>query len=132
MRCPLPRCEALGKSSRKVVKVGASARISTPCRAELSDDGAAPLADEQLARQHDLVRASQHRHDLSIERYQLQHQAPFSAGLRNIDFNSPVLLLRRLVRLAQYAHEPGGRIRGVTGAERTTEMRVVDMCRREG
>lgn len=73
----------------------------------------------------------------TIPRYQLQHQGPFRAGLERIDFNGhmlehaegayggwfgwPNLLVRQ-----------GEGYMGMPASERATEMRVVDIYRREG
>ena len=73
----------------------------------------------------------------TIPRYQLQHQGPFRVGLEEIDFNGHVL------EHAEGAYGgwfgwPNLRIRqgegflGLPASERPTEMRVVDIYRREG
>ncbi len=73
----------------------------------------------------------------TIERYQLQHQGPFREGLRDIVFNGHVLEHAEgnyggwfgwpNLRVRQ-----GGGFMGLPASDRPTEMRVVDMYRRDG
>ncbi len=73
----------------------------------------------------------------TIERYQRQHQGPFGAGLRNIDFNGHILEHAEgnyggwfgwpNLRMNQ-----GDGFLGLPASERQTEMRVVDIYRRDG
>jgi hypothetical protein len=73
----------------------------------------------------------------TIERYQQQHQGPFGAGLRNIDFNGHILEHAEgnyggwfgwpNLRMNQ-----GDGFLGLPASERPTEMRVVDIYRRDG
>ena len=73
----------------------------------------------------------------TIKRYQLQHQGPFRAGLRNIDFNGHVLehaegCYGGWFGWPNMRMNQGDGFMGLPASERTTEMRVVDMYRREG
>ncbi len=73
----------------------------------------------------------------TIERYQQQHQGPFNAGLRNIEFNGHVLEHAEgnyggwfgwpNLRMNQ-----GDGVLGLPASEKPTEMRVVDIYRRDG
>ena len=73
----------------------------------------------------------------TIERYQEQHQGPFRAGLANIAFQGHVCRFAE----GKYAGwfgwpnltmKPRGGFLGMPGCDRTVEMRVVDLYRREG
>lgn len=73
----------------------------------------------------------------TIERYEQQHQGPFNAGLRNISFNGHIL------EHAEGAYggwfgwpnlrmQQGNGFLGLPASEKQSEMRVVDIYRREG
>ena len=73
----------------------------------------------------------------TIERYQLQHQGPFRAGLANIVFNGHACSLAE----GNYAGWHGwreltmnssGGFLGLPATERKLDMRLVDLYRREG
>ena len=73
----------------------------------------------------------------TIERYQLQHQGPFRAGLENIDFNGHVLehaegCYGGWFGWPNLTMNQGGGFMGLPASGRRTEMRVVDIYRREG
>ena len=73
----------------------------------------------------------------TIERYQIQHQGPFRAGLRNIDFNGHVLEHAEghyggWFGWPNLIMNQGDGFMGLPASERRTEMRVVDIYRREG
>ena len=73
----------------------------------------------------------------TIGRYQLQHQGPFREGLRNIVFNGHVLEHAEggyggWFGWPNLRTHQGDGFMGLPASERTTEMRVVDMYRREG
>jgi hypothetical protein len=73
----------------------------------------------------------------TIERYQQQHQGPFGAGLRNIEFNGHILEHAEgnyggwfgwpNLRMKQ-----GEGFLGLPASDTLTEMRVVDIYRRDG
>ena len=73
----------------------------------------------------------------TIERYQKQHQGPFSEGLRDIEFNGHVLEHAEgdyggwfgwpNLRMKQ-----GNGFLGLPASDKLSEMRVVDIYRREG
>ena len=73
----------------------------------------------------------------TIDRYQEQHQGPFRAGLEDITFRGHVCRFAE----GRYAGwfgwpnltmKPRGDFLGLPASDRTVEMRVVDMYRREG
>ena len=73
----------------------------------------------------------------TIERYQLQHQGPFRTGLRNIDFRGHVLehaegCYGGWFGWPNMRMNQGDGFMALPASEPTTEMRVVDMYRREG
>ncbi|MXW72990.1 MAG: ester cyclase [Gammaproteobacteria bacterium] len=73
----------------------------------------------------------------TIERYQVQHQGPFRAGLDDIVFNGHVLehaegCYGGWFGWANLSMKQGEGFMGLPASERPTEMRVVDMYRREG
>lgn len=73
----------------------------------------------------------------TIERYQLQHQGPFRAGLDDIVFNGHVLehaegCYGGWFGWANLSLKQGDGFMGLPASERPTEMRVVDMYRRDG
>jgi hypothetical protein len=73
----------------------------------------------------------------TIDRYQKQHQGPFRAGLRNIDFKGHVLEHAEGDYGAWFGWpnmrmNQGDGFLGLPASETTTEMRVVDVYRREG
>jgi len=73
----------------------------------------------------------------TLERYQQQHQGPFNAGLRHIEFNGHILEHAEgnyggwfgwpNLRMNQ-----GDGFLGLPASDRPTEMRVVDIYRRDG
>ena len=73
----------------------------------------------------------------TIDRYQQQHQGPFNAGLKNIDFNGHILEHAEgnyggwfgwpNLRMNQ-----GDGFLGLPASDTPTEMRVVDIYRRDG
>ena len=73
----------------------------------------------------------------TIDRYEKQHQGPFNAGLRNIDFNGHILQHAEgnfggwfgwpNLRMNQ-----GDGFLGLPASDLATEMRVVDIYRRDG
>ena len=73
----------------------------------------------------------------TIDRYEQQHQGPFNAGLRNIDFNGHILQHAEgnfggwfgwpNLRMNQ-----GDGFLGLPASDLATEMRVVDIYRRDG
>ncbi len=73
----------------------------------------------------------------TIERYQVQHQGPFRTGLANIEFNGHVLEHAE-GRYGGWFGWPnlfmnqGRGFLGLPASDRRTEMRVVDIYRREG
>lgn len=73
----------------------------------------------------------------TIDRYQLQHQGPFRAGLKDIDFNGHILEHAEGNYGAWFGW-PNLRIKqgdgflGLPASEIQTEMRVVDIYRRDG
>ena len=73
----------------------------------------------------------------TISRYQLQHQEPFRAGLENIEFNGHVLEHAEGCYGGWFGWpnlilNQGQGFMGLPASDRRTEMRVVDMYRREG
>ena len=73
----------------------------------------------------------------TIDRYQEQHQGPFSEGLGNLKFHGHVCRIAE----GNYAGwfgwpnltmKPSGNFMGLPKTEKTVEMRVVDIYRREG
>ncbi len=73
----------------------------------------------------------------TIERYQVQHQGPFRAGLDDIVFNGHVLehaegCYGGWFGWANLSLKQGDGFMGLPASERPTEMRVVDMYRRDG
>jgi len=73
----------------------------------------------------------------TIPRYQLQHQEPFRAGLENIEFNGHVLEHAEGCYGGWFGWpnlilNQGQGFMGLPASDRRTEMRVVDMYRREG
>ncbi len=73
----------------------------------------------------------------TIERYQVQHQGPFRAGLENIDFKGHVLEHAEGCYGGWFGWpnmfmNQGNGFMGLPASERVTEMRVVDIYRREG
>lgn len=73
----------------------------------------------------------------TIERYQVQHQGPFRAGLDDIVFNGHVLehaegCYGGWFGWANLSLRQGEGFMGLPASERPTEMRVVDMYRRDG
>ena len=73
----------------------------------------------------------------TIPRYQVQHQGPFRAGLENIDFNGHVLEHAEGCYGGWFGWpnlilNQGEGFMGLPASDRRTEMRVVDMYRREG
>ena len=73
----------------------------------------------------------------TIARYEQQHQGPFNAGLRDIDFNGHVLEHAE-GNYGGWFGWPNLRMRqgdgflGLPASDQPTEMRVVDIYRREG
>jgi len=73
----------------------------------------------------------------TIDRYQQQHQGPFSAGLENIEYNGHVLEHAEgnyggWFGWPNLTMNQGDGFLGLPASERKTEMRVVDMYRRDG
>ncbi len=73
----------------------------------------------------------------TIPRYQAQHQGPFRAGLENIEFKGHVLEHAEgnyggWFGWPNMTLEQGRGFLGLPASSQTTEMRVVDMYRREG
>ncbi len=73
----------------------------------------------------------------TIERYQQQHQSPFRAGLDNIQFNGHVLEHAEGNYGAWFGWpnlvmNQGEGFLGLPASDRVTEMRVVDVYRRDG
>ncbi len=73
----------------------------------------------------------------TIPRYQLQHQGPFRAGLRNIEFQGHVLEHAEGCYGAWFGWpnmtmNQGDGFLGMPASDRQTEMRVVDVYRRDG
>lgn len=73
----------------------------------------------------------------TMDRYQLQHQGPFRAGLEDIDFKGHVLEHAEghyggWFGWPNMTMRPGGGFLGLPASDRTVEMRVVDMYRRDG
>lgn len=106
------------------------------------------LVDDQMQSPGDMLRKTWHEDMLwfgpagigatyTIERYEQQHQGPFRAGLRNIKFNGHVLDHAEgnygawfgwpNLRMSQ-----GDGFLGLPASETPTEMRVVDVYRRDG
>lgn len=73
----------------------------------------------------------------TIERYQLQHQQPFRSGLENIRFNGHVLEHAEgnyggWFGWPNLSMKQGEGFMGLPASDRPTEMRVVDIYRRDG
>ena len=73
----------------------------------------------------------------TIDRYQQQHQGPFRAGLTNIEFNGHVLdhaegCYGGWFGWPNLRMKQGDGFLGLPASETPTEMRVVDIYRREG
>ena len=73
----------------------------------------------------------------TIHRYQQQHQGPFRAGLRNIDFKGHVLNHAEgnyggWFGWPNMTMQQGDGFLGLPASETPTEMRVVDIYRRDG
>ncbi len=73
----------------------------------------------------------------TIDRYQLQHQGPFRAGLDDIVFNGHVLDHAEgnyggWFGWPNLTMKPGDGFLGLPASDRTSEMRVVDIYRRDG
>ena len=73
----------------------------------------------------------------TIERYQKQHQGPFNAGLRNIEFNGHILEHAEgnyggWFGWPNLKMNQGDGFLGLPASDRLTEMRVVDIYRRDG
>ena len=73
----------------------------------------------------------------TIERYQLQHQRPFRGGLENVRFNGHVLEHAEgnyggWFGWPNLSMKQGEGFMGLPASDRPTEMRVVDIYRREG
>jgi hypothetical protein len=73
----------------------------------------------------------------TIERYQQQHQGPFNRGLKNIEFNGHILEHAEGNYGAWFGWpnlrmQQGDGFLGLPASNRQTEMRVVDVYRREG
>ena len=73
----------------------------------------------------------------TIERYQQQHQGPFNAGLKNIDFNGHILEHAEgnyggWFGWPNLKMNQGDGFLGLPASDRPTEMRVVDIYRRDG
>ena len=71
------------------------------------------------------------------QRYQEQHQGPFSDGLADIWFNGHICRFSEgrfggFFGWPNLTMKPAGGFMGMTSSEQTTEMRVVDIYRREG
>ena len=73
----------------------------------------------------------------TIERYQKQHQGPFNAGLRNIEFNGHILEHAEgnyggWFGWPNLKMNQGDGFLGLPASDTLTEMRVVDIYRRDG
>jgi hypothetical protein len=73
----------------------------------------------------------------TIERYQKQHQGPFNAGLRNIEFNGHILEHAEgnfggWFGWPNLRMQQGDGFLGMPASNTQTEMRVVDIYRRDG
>ena len=73
----------------------------------------------------------------TIERYQKQHQGPFRAGLNDIEFNGHVLehaegCYGSWFGWPNLKMKQGDGFLGLPASDRPTEMRVVDVYRRDG
>lgn len=73
----------------------------------------------------------------TIERYQKQHQGPFRAGLRNIEFNGHILEHAEghyggWFGWPNLRMQQGDGFMGLPASTTPTEMRVVDIYRRDG
>ena len=73
----------------------------------------------------------------TIDRYQLQHQQPFRRGLENIRFNGHVLEHAEgnyggWFGWPNMSMNQGNGFLGLPASDRPTEMRVVDIYRRDG
>lgn len=74
----------------------------------------------------------------TIDRYERQHQGPFRAGLENFEteLGSNLLIAEGnysgLMSWSNFSMNASGGFMGLPASERRTEMRVVDVYRREG
>lgn len=73
----------------------------------------------------------------TLERYERQHQAPFSQGLQDIQFIDHIVEFAEgnygcLVGWASLTMESSGGFMGLPSCNKPTEMRLVDIYRREG
>ena len=73
----------------------------------------------------------------TIERYQKQHQRPFRQGLTDVDFKGHVARFAEANYAAWFGWpnltaRPTGGLMGLPASDRSVEMRVVDVYRREG
>lgn len=73
----------------------------------------------------------------TIERYQKQHQGPFNAGLKNIEFNGHILEHAEgsyggWFGWPNLRMQQGEGFLGLPASDARTEMRVVDIYRRDG
>ena len=73
----------------------------------------------------------------TIDRYQEQHQGPFSEGLSNLKFHGHVCRIAEgnfagWFGWPNLTMKPSGNFMGLPKTEKTVEMRVVDIYRREG
>ncbi len=73
----------------------------------------------------------------TIDRYEEQHQGPFRDGLDNIEFHGHVCLFAEgnyagWFGWSNLTMTPAGGFMGLPASDRTVEMRVVDIYRRDG
>ena len=73
----------------------------------------------------------------TIDRYQQQHQGPFNQGLGNLHFHGHVCSFAEgkyggFFGWPNLTMNPSGGFMGLPASEKTVEMRVVDMYRRDG
>lgn len=73
----------------------------------------------------------------TLRRYEQQHQGPFNAGLKNIEFNGHILEHAEGNYGAWFGWpnlrmQQGNGFLGLPASDRLTEMRVVDVYRRDG
>ncbi|MBV7339563.1 ester cyclase [Chloroflexi bacterium TSY] len=73
----------------------------------------------------------------TTERYEMQHQGPFSDGLDDIVFHGHICRMAEgkyggFFGWANLTMKPGGGFMGMPASNREVEMRVVDMYRRDG
>ena len=73
----------------------------------------------------------------TLERYEQQHQGPFNAGLKNIEFNGHILEHAEgnyggWFGWPNLRMQQGDGFLGLPASDRQTEMRVVDIYRRDG